>query len=297
MEQKTKQYCKRFIYFLLANLCYALAINLFLVPHNIAAGGFVGVATVINYVVPIPIGLTIFLMNIPFFIIALKVKGVMYTVLTILSSSVYSMFIDLTAFLPVATENPLVAAIFGGVIYGFGAVLFMMANASSGGTDLVARLLVTKFKSMSIGKMFLVVDGSVAILSILVQKNLEAGLFAITTIFICSKVNDAIINGFDFASLFFIITEKDPSIIANTIMPRLTRGVTSLQGRGMFTGQDRNVLMVAVKKSETYKVKEIISQVDENAFVVVAQANEVLGGGFKEVVAKEDKKKVSVKQS
>ena len=147
----------------------------FLAGNNIAAGGFSGIAIVLSSVLPVSIGTFIFLLNIPFLLLSLFIKGKRYTLLTLCGSTIYATILNAISFLPTVTENRLVAAVFGGLIYGVGAVFFLKSNASNGGTDLVARLLQTKFRSMSVGKMFLAVDGSVVIFAMIMFRDIEAG--------------------------------------------------------------------------------------------------------------------------
>lgn len=272
---------RRIIYFLLANGCYAFAIQLFLAGNNIAAGGFSGIAIVLSSMLPVSIGTFIFLLNIPFIIIAFFVKGPRYTLLTLCGSTVYATILNAISFLPTVTDNRLVAAVFGGLIYGVGAVLFLRSGASNGGTDLVARLLLVRFRSMSVGKMFLVVDGSVVLFAMLMFRDIEAGLYAIITIYVCGMVNDRILNGFDKANMCYVISDKDPVALSDEIQRRLHRGVTLQRGVGMYQGYEHNILMTVVRPRETYRLKQIVQDLDPKAFVIMAEVNEVLGRGFK----------------
>ena len=272
---------RKIIYFLLANGCYAFAIQLFLAGNNIAAGGFSGIAIVLSSFLPVSIGTFVFLLNIPFILLAFFIKGPRYTLLTLCGSTVYALILDAISFLPTVTHNKLVAAVFGGLIYGGGAVLFLKSGASNGGTDLVARLLLIKFRSMSVGKMFLIVDGSVVLFAMLMFRDIEAGLYAIITIYVCGMVNDRILNGFDKANMCYIISEKDPVALSDAIQKEIHRGVTLQRGVGMYQGYERNILMTVVRPRETYHLKEVVQGLDEKAFVVMAEVNEVLGRGFK----------------
>ena len=272
---------RRLLYFVLGNSCYAFAIQLFLAGNNIAAGGFSGIAIVLSSVLPVSIGTFIFLLNIPFLLLSLFIKGKRYTLLTLCGSTIYATILIAISFLPTGTESRLVAAVFGGLIYGVGAVFFLKSNASNGGTDLVARLLQTKFRSMSVGKMFLAVDGSVVIFAMIMFRDIEAGLYAIITIYVCSMVNDRILNGFDKANMCYIISDKDPSVLADAIQKKIHRGVTLQHGIGMYQGSEHNILMTVLRPRETYRLKEVVKALDDKAFVVVAEVNEVLGRGFK----------------
>ena len=174
----------RFFYFLAGNLCYALAIQLFLVGNHIAAGGFAGIATVLNALVPVPISLLIFLMNLPLLLLSLRIKGWKFTRNTLLCTGFYSVVLELLSGFPTLTYNPLAAGVYGGVLYGCGMACLVRSNSSTGGTDLLNRLLVTRFQGISVGKMSMLLDGSVVLLSMVVFRNIEVGLYAILTLYI-----------------------------------------------------------------------------------------------------------------
>jgi uncharacterized membrane-anchored protein YitT (DUF2179 family) len=263
-----------------ANICYVLAIQLFFAANNIAAGGFAGIATIVNYLIPIHIGDLVFLMNIPFVIVSFFVFKWKYTIKIFISIAMYTGVFRLLSFLPVATNDKFVACIFGGVLYAVGSVLIMYARTSAGGTDLVARLLLRKFKRFSLGRMFLAVDGTTVIFAIFVYRNLEAGVYAIAAIYVCSYVTDRILSGFDTADICYIITQLDPAPIGNAIMREFKIGVTKQKAEGMYGGAEKHVLMVVVRPKEIHRLKKLIVDYDPDAFVVIAWANEVRGGGF-----------------
>lgn len=264
-------------------LLYALSLNLFLLQNGIAAGGFSGVATVLVYVFPISVGALVFYMNIPFFILALKMKGWKFTVKNFIASTLYSVLADSTTWLPTLTTNKMMAAICGGFIYGVGVALMVQADCAAGGTELVSRLLLTKMKGSSIGKIMMAVDGLVSVFAMVVFGNIEIGLYAILCLVVCSVTADKCLNGLDYASMCFIITKQPPEPMASVLMERLLRGATNIKATGMFNGANQNILIAVVKPKETYRLKELVAELDPEAFVVVAHANEVLGSGFKEI--------------
>lgn len=271
----------RFLYFLAGNLCYGLAIQLFLVGNRIAAGGFAGIATVLHALVPVPISLLIFLMNLPLLLISPRVKGWRFTRNTLVCTAFYSLVLELLSGLPTLTHNPLAAGVYGGVLYGCGMACLVRSNSSTGGTDLLNRLLLTRFQGMSVGKMSMLLDGSVVVLSMVVFRDIEVGLYAILTLYICSLFADKILTGFDRADLCIIITDQDPAAVSRVLMEKMHRAVTKLDGTGMYQGTGRSVLLMAVKPGETPKIKALLRQQDPRCVVVIAQASEVLGGGFK----------------
>ena len=274
------------IYIVLGNLCYAMALNLFLVDNNIAAGGFSGLAIAINRFFPVPVGTFVLVLTVPLLVWAIFAKGWSFTLATLATTGLYTLMVDGTApFVPCATHDPLLAAICGGALTGTSAVLFLRADSSSGGTDLLARLLLTRRRDLSLGTMFMVVDGAVVLFSMLVNRNLEIGIYAVISITVASWVNDRLIRGMNRASLFFIITSGPPEAVAEAVMTRLPRGVTLLRGEGMYARQERNVLMTVVRPGQVHRVKALIKSIDPDACVFTAAINEVVGKGFRDVDA------------
>jgi uncharacterized membrane-anchored protein YitT (DUF2179 family) len=267
-------------YLILANLGYALAINLFLEGNQIAAGGFSGLGIVLNHFFYVPIGAFVFALSIPRFIWAWRIKGKYFTVSTLISSVLYSVFIDAFSFLPTLTDNKLIAAIAAGILYGISAVLFLKANGSSSGTDLLTRLLLTKRRHLTLGIMYLFTDGSIVLLSMIVYGNIEHGIYAAVTLAVSSWVMDNIVNGLNKASVFHIILDTDPEPLAKAIMKELDRGVTLQKGTGMYAYKDKSILVVVVKPREVYKVKDLIKRLAPTAFAYLNPASEVVGEGF-----------------
>ena len=265
---------------ILANLGYALGINLFLEDNQIAAGGFSGLGIVLNHFFYVPIGAFVFALSVPLFLWAWKVKGKYFTISTLISSVLYSVFIDAFSFLPCLTDNKLVAAISAGILYGISAVLFLKANGSSSGTDLLTRLLLTKRRHLTLGIMYLFTDGTIVLLSVLVYGNIENGIYAAVTLAVSSWVMDNVINGLNKASVIHIILDTDPEPLAKAIMKELDRGVTLQKGTGMYAYKDKSILVVVVKPREVYKVKDLVKRLAPTAFAYLNPASEVVGEGF-----------------
>lgn len=261
-------------------LMYSLALDLFLVGNNIAAGGISGIAIVLTQVFPVSVGTLVFLMNVPILLSSLVVNGWRYTIGAIIGATVYSASIELFTVFPTLTGNPLVAAVYGGVIYGVGMALLTLGNGSTGGTDLLSRLMVKRFPAMSVGKMCAFIDGGVVILAMIAFGDIEVGLYAIITIAVCSIVSDRIVLGFERGSLCMIVTAVEPHHIADPLMQALGRAVTRLEGTGMYTNVNRNVMLLAVRPQEVPKVKRLLQSIDPNAFVMLLPANELIGGNF-----------------
>jgi len=269
------------LYLIAGTLCYVAAMRLFFVDNRIAAGGFSGIATVINYVTGVPIGTLVFLMNCPLIVIAIKIMGWRYCVKTLISMVLYSLALNMAGSITVLTHDRFAASVFGGIVYGIGAFFILQAKGSAGGTDLVSRLLLRRFKHISLGKMFLMIDGFCVAFAIIVYGDMESGVYALTAIVVFSYVTDRIISGFNVADLCHIITNQPPEAMSREIMQVLHVGVTLQEGLGMYAQTRRHVLLVVVRPRELQRLKQIIQKHDPQAFLVVAWASEVMGGGFK----------------
>lgn len=281
ISSKAKKHLIKFWYLVIAILFYALALNLFLAGNRIAAGGLSGLAIALTTVIPISIGTFIFVANIPLLIISVCFKGWAFTRNAIIGSVIFPLVVDTTAWLPTLTSNPLVAAVFGGVMYGIGMAYLVKANSSTGGTDLINRLVLSKFRTLSLGKISMVIDGFIVILAMIVYGEIEVGLYAIITLAVSSLTADRILLGFDRGNLCFIITAQEPLAMADILITKLHHTVTQIAGTGMYSGNERSILLTVVRPAETLKLKDMVSEIDPNAFIIVTQANEVLGGSFK----------------
>ena len=261
---------------------YSLAMDLFLVGNDIAAGGVGGIAVVICKFVPLSIGTVTLLLNMPIMLFSLHINGFKYTLEAFVGAVLTSVLVDLFSFLPCFTSDPLVASVFGGALYGFGMAMLTRCGGSNGGTDLLNRSLLKIFPSMSIGRMSMILDGSVVLLAMIVFRGIDVGLYAIITLFVCSIICDSILLGYDKGVISLVVTAMDPETVAKPLMELTGRGVTNLRGTGMYSGADRNVLMLAVKPKEIHKVKEVLNKTDPEAFVMLITANELIGGQFRE---------------
>lgn len=286
MIKKIPAQVKTWIYLCGGNLFYSLSLCLFLTGNNIAAGGLAGIAVVLRKFIPLGVGVLTLLMNIPILISAVFVNGWRYTVDTIIAAFLYSFIVDVFGNLPTLTSDPITAAIFGGVLYGIGMALLTIGNASVGGTDLVCRLLNKGFPFISVAKMSLLIDGSVVLLAMVVFGNVEVGLYAVLTIAVCSFVADKIVMGIDRGNVCMIVTDKEASEVANPLMKAIGRAVTRWEGNGMYSGAERNVLIVAIRPKEVHNVKRLIQKLDSGAFVLIIPATELIGGNFSSLMNK-----------
>ncbi len=283
MKQKSVS-LKSLLYLLLGNLGLALALDCFFTGNAIAAGGFGGVGVIVNALFPsLSVGFVVFVISIPVFIWSYFVQGWAYTLSALLSTVAFSGLADLLAFLPNLTENRLLAAICGGALYGVAGAILVRGYVAGSGTDLLARLLVTKFRHVSLGTFVFLCDAVVVLASVFAFGDIESGIYAGGAIAVCSFTMDKVIHGFNKAVVFEIITPDAETAekLAGIIMKKLDRGVTMIPAVGMYQRRERNMLMVAVSPKQIYEIKDLIHDHAPGSFAVMLHANEVIGEGFK----------------
>lgn len=261
------------------SLIIALALDIFLVPNRIAAGGVTGLATIFFYVLQIPISWTIMVLNAILLLLCYRELGLQLVIRSLYGAVVTAVFVELLQYrVPVPTHDLLLASIFGGILAGLGTGIVLRSGGTTGGTDLVARL-INKFLPITLGQALLGADSMVIIMAGIFF-NAELALYALLGLLATSQVIDLVQEGLGFAKAAFIITNHSEEV-AQSIFKELGRGVTSLAGTGMYTGERRPVLVSVVAKTEESRLKDVIYGVDANAFVFFTDAREVMGEGFK----------------
>jgi len=261
-------------------VCVALAADLFLIPNQVVPGGVVGIATILRYTLGTPVGLVNLLINLPLFLAGLRwIGGLRFAVRTGVAVLVMSLALDLLPpYLPETTSDPLLYTLYGGMLDGLGMGLVFRAGGTTGGTDILARLF-QRFTGVNLGGTLLGIN--VAILGTAAAVfGLEPALYAPIAAFVSSKVIDLVQEGFSHARAALIISDK-PETVCQQVMERLGRGITVLQGQGGYTSVQRQVLYCVVAQSEVSRLKRLVNETDPNAFIVISQAQEVLGEGFK----------------
>ena len=261
---------------------YALAFNCFFQPNNIAMGGFTGIAQILNLFLPaLPVGTTVLVMNVPLLAVAARKQGAKLLVGTLYAIAVSSLMIDAMAlaytFPPM---EPLLACIFGGLLMGLSLGFVFQQGATTGGTDLAARLLKLVFKWLPMGKLLLAVDLIVVVSVALSFQTINTALYGLVALYISTLALDGVLYGMDTAKVAYIISEKAHEI-SDSIVGQMDRGVTVLPGKGAYSGENKLVLMCAFKQKEIVNLKEIIFEIDPKAFIIVCDAHEVTGNGFK----------------
>jgi uncharacterized membrane-anchored protein YitT (DUF2179 family) len=258
----------------------AIGFNLFLFPNQVASGGVSGISIILNGLFGWNAGLVQYAFNIPLFIAGVLILGKSFGFKSLLGTLALPLFVILTEDWEAATMDPLLGAIFGGIVVGTGVGLVFKGKASTGGTDLLAQI-ITKFTGLTLGTSVLLIDGVIAISAAIVF-DLEKGLYAIIGLFVTTKTIDIIQMGFSQSKMVYIITTKQDEV-RDAIYRDVNRGVTKLPAVGGYTGEERPVIMVVVYQTEFTKLKQVVKTVDPSAFVIVSDAYEVLGEGFKRV--------------
>lgn len=266
---------------------YALAVSLFVTPLKFAAGGVTGLGILVNYLVPfISTGTFVFVANIPLFILAWRKFGFRFIARTVFSTAMMSGFIDIISYVAnrydlfFHGEEKLVGAIFGGIIAGAGLGVVFLGGATTGGLDILARLLRLKFPHFSVGKLILICDFVVVVLSGIVYKSVESVLYSIIIIFLSSLAVDYVVAGRSHSKLLFIMTDSYEQVTRD-IIDVCGRGVSIIPAQGGYTGQERKLLMCVVRAHEVSRVRAVVANYDKKPFIIIADSSEVLGQGFK----------------
>ena len=265
-------------------LCTA-AYNMFIIPNEIAPGGFTGIAQLINHVTGLPVGMLTLALNVPLFALSARSLGLKFGARSLFASVGLSILIDvlpLPSVIPIdTTERLLLASVFGGVVAGAGFGLIIRGNATTGGTDMLAKLVSSRVHALSIGMIMFAVDGMVIVASAFVFDVVSA-LFALICTFFMSEVIDFLVDGLNSARAYFIISGQS-ELIAQRVMSEMERGITGLDGRGMYSGQDRQVLLCVISRTESPQLRAIVSDCDPTAFIIATNVHEVLGEGFRPI--------------
>lgn len=265
---------------LFGSIVFAAGFDIFLDPNNIAPGGVTGIAMIINSFAPVlPVGTLIILINLPLFALGWKSEGHGFLLKSVAGTVVSSVFIDLFSGRYIYTEDPLMSAIYGGVLMGLGLGVINARGATTGGTDIAGRLLLSRFPSLSFGRLLFIVDLVVITAAAIVYRHVSYALYAVISVYISTTVVDAVISGTDNARVAYIITGKTQEVVSQ-IDARLGRGATLLKGEGTYTGEERSVIMCAVKRRQVAPLKELVKEIDSGSFLIITDAHEVLGDGF-----------------
>lgn len=271
-----------FLVITLASAIYAFGFVWCFEPNHIAFGGITGVAQIINHFLPaIPVGVTVILLNIPLFLLGWKLLGGKMLLGSLYAMFLSSIFIDvLTPLYDWQPMNPMLACVFGGLTLGLSLGFIFQQGSTTGGTDLAARLLKLKLSWLPMGKLLMAVDLVVIVLVAVAFQALDTMLYGLVALYISSITMDGVLYGLDNAKVAYVISDHNDRI-CQAIVDDLDRGVTILQGQGAYTGSEKKVLMCAFKQREIASIKNLVKEIDPDAFLIVCPAHEVLGEGFR----------------
>lgn len=259
---------------------FSLGFDLFLEPNGLNAGGISGIAMLISHITGFgTVGVLSAMINLPLFFFGGKKIGIRFFVGSILGTIFLSVFLDLFLLIPPIETEPLLATIYGGMLCGVGLGIVFMSGASTGGSDIVVRLLKQKYRNLNIGTISIALDFIVAALTALVFGDIANMLYILITVFLSGQVVDAVVYKFDYSKVAYIISRRHDDI-AGAITRKLDRGVTYLYGQGYYSGNETKVILTAVKKGQLAELKELVVSIDPDAFIIVQEAHQVLGDGF-----------------
>ena len=264
----------------LGAVIYALAFDWFVAPNQIAMGGVTGLAQIVNALVPVlPVGVLSILVNVPLFLAGWRLLGGRVLVSSLYAMAVSSLAIDVIAWMHTFPPmDPILATLYGGAGMGVGLGLVFSQGATTGGTDIIGKLLKLKFPWLPIGKLVMIPDMVVVILAAVVFGTVNAALYGLIQMYLLSKVMDMILYGWDTSRVAYIITDRWEETVQGLL--DMNRGVTLLQGKGAYTGAEKQVLLVAFRQREIVPIKRMLREIDPKAFFIVCDAHEILGEGF-----------------
>lgn len=281
-KKSLKTHIKDYIIITIASVFYGLAISQFLDPNNIAPGGVSGLSMIINRIIDIEVGTIILMINVPILLLGLYKFGFKFIISTIYATVMGSIFTNILAKYPPITTDPLLATIAGSAIASIAIGFIFKAGATTGGTDIIVKVLRLKFPHLKTGRLFLICDMFVVLLSAFVFDNTDSALYAAIGVFLMSLVFDAILYGADGAKLIYIISNEWQAI-ATRLLVEINVGVTYLEGEGAYSNEKKRIIMCVVRKQIAPLVEEVVKEEDGNAFMIISSAAEIYGEGYKNI--------------
>ena len=284
MNAQTKESLKNAAYIIIGLFSCSLGYCMFLVPNEIAPGGFTGIGQLCNALFGINVGTMALILNVPLFAVSMRSMGIKFGVKSLAASIGLSLLID---YLPIGavTDDLLLATVFGALLGGIGFGLILRGNATTGGTDMLASLIHTRVPTLRVGVLITMIDGLVVVASAFVFSP-KMAMYALISVFIMNYTLDYVLDGMNRSTAYLIVSQKSDEIAAQ-VLGQLERGVTGLYGRGRYSGQETEVLLCVVSRFEVIRLRRIVSSCDPQAFMIAINAHEVLGEGFKDISGKQ----------
>lgn len=275
-----RKYTFEFIQIIFGALIMAIGISLFLLPNQLSSGGVSGIATILYYLLKFPMGITIIAINIPLFIMSILKLGKEFFIKGFIGTLALSIFIDIFDKVTPLTQDRFLACIYGGVIVGIGTSIILKANASTGGTDMLSYIIRAYKPTSRTSSLITITDIVIVTLNVFFFKKIEIGLYSAITIYIMGKMIDIFFEGIYFTKMMFIVSEKHKEI-AKEIVKNIERGTTGIYAKGMYTNEEKMMLWCVVSRNEAMRIKQISKKIDPRSFIVISNAREAFGVGFK----------------
>lgn len=277
---KTKKLIIELIGTVIGAFIMAIAVSLFLLPNQLSSGGIAGIATITYYLLNLPMGIVIIAINVPLFILAIFKIGKSFFFKSMIGTITLSVFIDFLDKLEPLTNDRFLACIYGGIIMGLGTALLLKVNSSTGGTDLASYIVKEYKPTISLSRAIIIIDTIIITLNVIFLREIEIGLYSAIAIYLMGKIIDILFEGIYFTELLLIVSDKNEEI-AKEIGNKIKRGTTGLFGKGMYTEEEKIVLMCAASRGDIAKIKMIARKIDPDSFIVITNSREVVGLGFK----------------
>lgn len=277
---KLKKYIYDFILLIIGCAIMAISTSFFLLPNQLSSGGFTGIATITYYLLKWPVGTVVFALNIPLFILSYFRIGKEFLIKGILGTIFLSIFIDIFDKFPPLTEDRILGCVYGGIIMGIGMSLVLKGSSSTGGTDLLSYIIKSFKPYYRTSNLIVIIDIVIVSLNVFFLRDIEIGLYSAITIYLMGKMLDIIFEGVYFTKMIFIVSDKYKEI-AKEIEENVRRGITGLHAKGMYTNEEKMMLWCISSRNETIRIKQICKRIDRNSFIVISNAREAYGIGFK----------------
>ena len=282
MEVNWKKVSWNVLGIVLGSFMYACGISLFLDPNNLAPGGLIGIAVILNRLLGLETGTLFFVLNIPVVCLGLWKFGPRFIGSTFFAIAINSMFTNDMAGFGVVTTDPLLASLAGSILVGAGIAFVFRSGATTGGIDIIIKIIRMKYKHLKTGHLFLSIDIVIVVISGFVFQDFNIVMYALIAVVVSGRVIDYVLYGGDEAKLIYVISDHADQI-ADRILKEMSVGATFLKGQGAFTGNDKKVILCAVRKNQSPKLEEIVKSEDKKAFLIISSAHEIYGEGYKDI--------------
>lgn len=282
MEMNWKKVSWNVLGIVLGSFMYACGISLFLDPNNLAPGGLIGIAVILNRLLGLETGTLFFLLNIPVVCLGLWKFGPRFIGSTFFAIAINSVFTNDMAGFGVVTTDPLLASLAGSILVGAGIAFVFRSGATTGGIDIIIKIIRMKYKHLKTGHLFLSIDIVIVVISGFVFQDFNIVMYALIAVVVSGRVIDYVLYGGDEAKLIYVISDHADQI-ADRILKEMSVGATFLKGQGAFTGNDKKVILCAVRKNHSPKLEEIVKSEDKKAFLIISSAHEIYGEGYKDI--------------